>query len=315
MGKIDKLREIELELLKNFIRICERENLKWFVSHGTLLGAVRDGGFLIWDDDIDIVMPAEDFNKLMAHKEWFEEPYCLQTPFDRGRPHIIRLYKNGTTAFDRPLFELLKKGGPHGICIDILPLDEIEDTGFYNLSGSTIPVKYFEPCARAKFEYLEVNIPAKARKVLDLLYGYWNWPSGAQTSRPPHNWFFDTETDYSVYVKRYTGWLKAAEGKKIFLFGAADSLRIWLDDFGLRDQVVCTFDNDSNKWGSKAYGIEVRDPSEIPDLLDDEAILIVVSIWHREIGAQLEAMEIKEYYVFLDELFHSEFKGKTNAKQ
>jgi hypothetical protein len=313
MNKIDKLREIELELLEHFIRICERENLKWYASHGTLLGSVRDGGFLVWDDDVDVVMPAEDFNKLMAHKEWFGEPYYLQTPLDKGRSHIIRLYKNGTTAFDRPLFELLKKGGHHGICIDILPLDEIENTGFYNLSGLTIPMKYYEPCTRAKFEHLEVNVPARARKILDLLYGYWSWPSGAEFPRP-HYWFFDAETDYSVYVKRYTGWLNAAEGKKIFLFGAADSLRIWLNDFGLRDQVVCTFDNDSNKWGNEAFGVEIRNPAEISNLLDNDGILIIVSIWHQEIGRQLEAMGITDYYVFFDELLSSEFKGRKNAK-
>jgi len=313
MGKIDKLREIELELLEHFIRICERENLKWYASHGTLLGAVRDGGFLVWDDDIDVVMPTGDFNKLLAHKEWFDEPYFLQTPFDKGRSHIIRLYKNGTTAFDRPLFELLKKGGHHGICIDILPLDEIEDTGFYNLSELTIPMKYYEPCTRAKFEHLEINVPSRARKVLDLIYGYWNWPSGAEFPRP-HYWFFDTETDYSVYVKRYTGWLKAAEGKKIYLFGAADSLRIWLNDFGLRDQVVYTFDNDPNKWGNEAFGVEIRNPAEIPNLLDADGILIIVSIWHQEIGRQLEAMGIADYYVFFDDLFNSEFKGSKNAK-
>lgn len=313
MGKIDKLREIELELLEHFIRICEQKHLKWYASHGTLLGAVRDGGFLVWDDDIDVVMPTEDFNKLIAHKEWFAEPYYLQTPLDKGRSHIIRLYKNGTTAFGSPLYELLKKGGHHGICIDILPLDEMEDTGFYLLSELTIPIKYYEPCQKAKFEHLEINVPGRARKVLDLIYGYWNWPNGAEIPRP-HYWFFDTETDYSVYVKRYTGWLKAAQNKKIFLFGAADSLRIWLNDFGLRDQVVCTFDNDSKKWGKEAYGVEIRNPAEIPNLLHDDGILIVVSIWHQEIERQLEAMGVSDHYVFLDGLFRSEFEGRKNSR-
>jgi hypothetical protein len=313
MGKIDELREIELELLELFISICERENLKWYASHGTLLGAVRDGGFLLWDDDIDVGMPTTDFNRLMAHKEWFDNPYFLQTPLDNGRSHVIRLYKNGTTAFDRPLYELLKKGGHHGICIDILPLDEIEDTGFYRLHHATIPIKYYEPCKKAKFEHLEVNVPARARKILDLLYGYWSWPSGAEFPKP-HNWFFDTETDYSVYVKRYTGWLKDSEGKKIYLFGAADSLRIWLRDFKRNHQVVCTFDNDASKWGTEAFGIEIRNPAEIPDLLDDEGILLIVSIWHQEIGRQLEDMGITDYYVFFDELLKSEFRGSQNAK-
>lgn len=313
MAKIEKLREIELELLEQFISVCERENLKWYATHGTLLGAVRDGGFLIWDDDVDVVMPTEDFNKLMFHKVWFGESYFLQTPIDMGRSNIMRLCKNGTTAFDKSLRDILKKGGHHGICIDILPLDEIEDTGYYYLHNKTIPKNCYEPCAKMKFEHLEVNVPKRARKVLDLLYGYWNWPSGAERARP-HYWFFDTETDYSVYVKRYTGWIKAAKDKKIYLFGAADSLRIWLKEFGMGKQVVCTFDNDKNKWGKSAFDVPIQNPADIPKLLDENSILIIVSIWHKEIGLQLEQMGIKDYYVFVDDMFISEFKEKNNAR-
>ncbi|MDR3295833.1 MAG: LicD family protein [Clostridiales Family XIII bacterium] len=314
MGKIDKLRDIELELLECFMEVCGREQLKWYASHGTLLGAVRESGFLPWDDDIDVAMPAEDFNELMAHKEWFRAPYCLQTPLDKGRPHIIRLHKNGTTAFDRPLYEILKKGGHHGICIDILPLDEIGDSGFYNLSNFTVPAKYYGPAAKAKFEHLDINVPGSAGKVLSLIYGYWNWPSGTEHASP-HNWFFDAETDYSAYVKRYIGWIKAAENKRIYLFGAADSLRIWLKDFGLREQVICTYDNDKNKWGTEAFGVEIRSPAELPGTLDENSILVITSIWHREIGEQLHGMGVKDYYVFLDGLFANEFKERKNNGQ
>lgn len=309
MGKIDELREVELELLEEFMKVCKREGLKWYVTHGTLLGAMRDEGFLLWDDDIDVAMPFEDYNQLIMHKEWFPNPYFLQTPLDKGYSCKARLYKNGTTAFDRPLYEQLKKGGHHGICIDILPLTEIEDTGFYNLSSHTIPIKYFEPCAKSKFEHLEVHVPVKARKVLDLLYGYWSWPSGAESPQPPHYWFFDTKTDYSLYVKRYTGWIHASKGRKIYLFGAADSLRIWLKDFGLREQVVCAFDNDKNKWGTEAFGVPICNPAEIPSLVQEDDVIIIVSIWHQEIGRQLENMGIMDYFVFFEKLLISEFKG------
>jgi len=311
MAKIEKLREIELELLEQFIKICERESLKYYATHGTLLGAVRDSGFLIWDDDIDIAMPCEDFNKLMLHKEWFGYPYYLQTPLDQGRTHKMKLCKDGTTAFGEPLHDILRRGGHSGVCIDILPLDEIGDSGYYAFAYTTIRKDYFEPSAIAKFEHLEISIPFKARKILSMIYGYWNWPSGAEYINP-HYWFYDTETDYSVYVKRYTGWLKSAENKKIYLFGAADSLRIWLKDFGLREQVVCTFDNDSSKWDKEAFGILIKNPAEIQELIDKNSIIIIVSIWHKEIGQQLEQMGIKDYYVFLDGLFINEFKGKSN---
>lgn len=309
MGKIAELRKVELELLEQFINVCQREGLKWYVTHGTLLGAIRDEGFLLWDDDIDVAMPEEDYSRLIMHRGWFSGPYYLQTPLDKGFSLKARLYKNGTTAFDKPLYEQMKKGGHHGICIDILPLAEIEDTGFYNLSSHTVPVEYFEPCAKAKFEHLDVNVPARARKVLDLLYGYWSWPSGAETPQAPHFWFFDTKTDYSAYVKRYTGWIRGSEGKNIYLFGAGDSLRIWLKDFGRRGQVICIFDNDQSKWGTEIFGVPVRNPAEIPRLLGEDSVIIITSIWHQEIGRQLENMGVKDYFVFFDGLLIREFKG------
>lgn len=303
MSKIEKLRSVELEILEQFIIICERENLKWFASHGTLLGAIRESGFLLWDDDIDIVMPFEDYNKLLHHKQWFNDEYYIQTPLDNSRLNKIRMFKKGTTAFDKPLYEVLINPGHYGICIDILPLYEISDSGFYNLSNTVISMDYFKSVSKAKFEHLLINIPNGASKILDTLYGYWSWPIDSQTPTP-HNWFFDTEVDYSVYINRYTGWVKASKNKKIYLFGAGDSLNIWLKDFGLKNQVVCTFDNNKNKWGTKVHNIEIKNPKQLPNLLTEDSLIIIVSLWHKEIGKQLENMGITKYYVFLDNLFN-----------
>lgn len=63
------LRELqltELEILKEFSRFCKRNGLKYFLSSGSLLGAIRHKGFIPWDDDIDVYMPYEDYNKFMA---------------------------------------------------------------------------------------------------------------------------------------------------------------------------------------------------------------------------------------------------------
>jgi lipopolysaccharide cholinephosphotransferase len=64
--KLEQLQRILLRLLKAFHAICEEEGLRYWLDGGTLLGAVRHGGFIPWDDDIDVMMPLEDYRKFCA---------------------------------------------------------------------------------------------------------------------------------------------------------------------------------------------------------------------------------------------------------
>lgn len=63
---IDKVKEIEIDILKEFVTFCEKNKLRYYLVGGTLIGAVRNQGFVSWDDDIDIVMPRPDFDRFHA---------------------------------------------------------------------------------------------------------------------------------------------------------------------------------------------------------------------------------------------------------
>jgi len=119
-----KIWAVQLDLLKKFREVCEKNNLKYYIIYGTLLGAVRHKGFIPWDDDVDVAMPREDFEKLIEiAKEEFISPYYLQTMendtdcFNYG---YARLRNSNTTGI--AIADIGHKCN-NGIWIDILPLD------------------------------------------------------------------------------------------------------------------------------------------------------------------------------------------------
>ena len=60
---LEDVRQIELDILKSFIAFCEQNCLRYYLAGGTLVGAVRNQGFIPWDDDIDVVMPRPDYDR------------------------------------------------------------------------------------------------------------------------------------------------------------------------------------------------------------------------------------------------------------
>ena len=127
-AELQKLWAVELELLEQFKRVCEKHDLKYYASGGTLLGAVRHKGFIPWDDDVDVMMLREDYDKLLSVAAFeFSEPYFFQTAYsDKNyyRGHA-QLRKSNTTA--ALSCEALRVPYNQGIFIDIFPVDAIPD--------------------------------------------------------------------------------------------------------------------------------------------------------------------------------------------
>ena len=69
---LDEIKQVELQILIEFRRICDAFGLRYYLSGGTLLGAIRHKGFIPWDDDIDLAMPRSDFNKLIEFSRSYQ---------------------------------------------------------------------------------------------------------------------------------------------------------------------------------------------------------------------------------------------------
>ena len=121
---LKKLHDVELEILQEIIRICKKYDIKYYLAGGTLLGAVRHKGFIPWDDDLDIGMLREDYDKFMKYgiKE-IDDKYFIHC--DKTDPNywlpFIKVRKNSTTFVE----ELLNKKEVlhNGIFVDIFPMD------------------------------------------------------------------------------------------------------------------------------------------------------------------------------------------------
>lgn len=120
-----KLFKISIEILEEIKRICEKYNLRYFADSGTLLGAVRHKGFIPWDDDIDLRMPREDFEKFqeIAPKE-LPEYYFLQTPVTDPEYEydIIKVRDSRTTCLEKWRVDAHLHHNM-GVWVSIFPLD------------------------------------------------------------------------------------------------------------------------------------------------------------------------------------------------
>ncbi len=127
--KMKEIWAIELDLLAELDRVCRKLNIPYTASGGTLLGAIRHNGFIPWDDDIDLEMLREDYDRFCTEGvREFSHPYFLQTErSDLGfhGPHA-RLRNSLTTGIlqehiDRKYHYKFNQG----IFIDIIPFDTV----------------------------------------------------------------------------------------------------------------------------------------------------------------------------------------------
>ncbi len=124
-----EIRPLQLRLMKILQAVdavCREHGLRYYIIAGTLLGAVRHGGFIPWDDDLDIGMPRPDYDRLLAHwKEWLPKHLELIGPeSDPDYPFPFSKIQDAETT----LIESKHFGYLGGVYLDVFPLDGMTDS-------------------------------------------------------------------------------------------------------------------------------------------------------------------------------------------
>lgn len=126
-NEIKKIQQIELEIFEEIIRICAKYNIEYFIIGGTVLGAIRHEGFIPWDDDIDVGMTRNNYNRFLeiAQSELKSEYFLQNFMTDLNSPTYFSKVRKNDTKFVEYCNRNIDMH--HGIFVDIFPYDNVPD--------------------------------------------------------------------------------------------------------------------------------------------------------------------------------------------
>ena len=162
-GALRKKQEDEIKFLKEFVRICEKYDIPYWLDYGSLLGAKRHGGFVPWDDDLDVSILESDVKYFgeCFYKDHGEEFKFIPNFDDIYYPSRI-VYKEDNGSF-----------------LDIYPYVDLKDRVKIRLkigipsSERSIPKKILYPLKKIEFEGVLVSCPNDIETYLAVKYGNW----------------------------------------------------------------------------------------------------------------------------------------------
>ncbi len=119
-----------LEIMKYIDKLCRENGIVYYIMGGTALGAVRHGGFIPWDDDLDIFMTPEQYEKFKAvfEKENSKKFVIQEWRTDSKYLEYAKVRMNGTTFIEEVFKD--RKDMHHGIYVDIMILHKVPDDSF-----------------------------------------------------------------------------------------------------------------------------------------------------------------------------------------
>ncbi len=132
-GELTQLHTHLYDILAHTIEACNKLNIKYFINGGSAIGAFYEGEILPWDDDIDICMEREDYERFMREAPAvLAKGYTLQSPHNEPlTPYYFAKVRKDNTLFITE--EEVDLDIHHGIYVDIFPMDAVPDNKFIEL--------------------------------------------------------------------------------------------------------------------------------------------------------------------------------------
>lgn len=124
---MNKLQRIQFEILNEFIKVCQTLDLQYYLVCGSALGAAKYGGFIPWDDDIDVALPRKDYDVFLEKaQDLLPKHYFLQNyRTDQHFHHFCSKIRDSRTTYVES--DQKKLNIHHGVFIDVIPLDFLPD--------------------------------------------------------------------------------------------------------------------------------------------------------------------------------------------
>ena len=131
--ELAQLKQCFLVMYKDVYAVCEKYKMTLMVAGGTTIGAVRHKGFIPWDDDFDMMMPREDYNKFISvFEKELGNKYYLSVPGDKNESKtlFLQIIRKGTKLISA---EDLNRQEANGIRVDIYPIDRMPDNKYWRI--------------------------------------------------------------------------------------------------------------------------------------------------------------------------------------
>ncbi len=209
-----RMKRVMLMMYRDAARVCRENGLTLMLGGGSALGAVRHGGYIPWDDDLDLMMPRADYE---AFKRVFPqalgEKYVLQAPNTPGCEISNTFMKIILRGTERLELQKLNAPGAHGLWLDVFPIDNAPASaaaravrGFFidalNYLAVSNYLRAFDSAALR--EYISATPAAKRNYRLRMALG-------ALTAFLPYRTLYNL-FDRAAQMKKNTGWITVPTG-------------------------------------------------------------------------------------------------------